>query len=377
MEIFENVQFNILFLIKKIYKIYIFVKNFYIAQKILLKNRINQLKNKINQIKNKIKNKKNCLFAILNLDNSNINDFVLNFTTRIYNEMLDINYSTFYPNLVKNLDEKSVECVDNIISKIKVVAEDNIFENKRIFTFRELLQIKKVRLDFFFNLKRINENCCKYKNYLLPINHFEASVFYYKHNIESLNKDNFKNKDIIDVGAFICDSAIVFSPYTTGNIYSFEPTTKNYDLIQKTLTLNPEFRNIKPVKKALGSKNETQLIHVLDSCSSINNVFLNMEHNLETIEITTLDDFVSENNLNNIGLIKVDVEGFEQEFLKGAINTIKSQKPTLLLSIYHSADDFFNIKSIIENLNLNYKFKIVKPVDGSVCLETLLICEQA
>ena len=369
MEFFEKIQFNVLFLIEKTHNLYVSVKRFFVAIK-------KTVKNKINNVKTIIKNKISRFFQILNLDNSNISDFVLNFTIKIYNEMQDIDYSTSYSNLIKNLDKKSVECVDNIIKKIKMVAEDNILEKKYIFSFKERLQIKKVLLDYFFNIKKVNENCYKYKKYFLPINHFEPSVFYYKHNIESLNKDNFKNKDIIDVGAFICDSAIVFSPYTTGNIYSFEPTTRNYDLIQKTLTLNPELRNIKPVKKALGSKNETQLIHVLDSCSSINNVFLNMEHNLETIEITTLDDFVSENNLNNIGLIKVDVEGFEQEFLKGAINTIKLQKPTLLLSIYHSADDFFNIKSIIENLNLNYNFKIKKTIDGSVCLETLLICEQ-
>lgn len=373
MEIFEKIQFNILFLIKRLYPIYVAVKNFYIAKKNLLKNKIKQLKTKII---NKINRIKALMKIIQNVDNLNINDFVLNFTTKIYNEMQEIDYSTSYSNLIKNLDKKSVKCVDNIISKIKIVAENKILDKKSIFTFKERLQIKKICYDFFFNIKKINENCYEYKNYLLPINHFEPSVFYYKHNIESLNKDKFKDKDIIDAGAFIGDSAIVLSPYTTGNIYSFEPTTTNYDLIQKTLTLNPELRNIKPVKKALGSKNETQLIHVLDSCSSINNVFLNMEHNLETIEITTLDDFVSENNLNNIGLIKVDVEGFEQEFLKGAINTIKTQKPTLLLSIYHSADDFFNIKSIIENLDLNYKFKIVKPVDSSICLETLLICEQ-
>ncbi len=95
----------------------------------------------------------------------------------------------------------------------------------------------------------------------------------------------------------------------------------------------------------------------------------------EEIEITTLDKFVKENNLN-VGLIKVDIEGAEQDFLKGALNTIKTQKPTLLLSIYHSMDDYLSIKPFIESLNLGYRFRVYHPDDGKVMFETLLICEQ-
>ena len=94
----------------------------------------------------------------------------------------------------------------------------------------------------------------------------------------------------------------------------------------------------------------------------------------ETIQLITLDSYVREYKLN-VGLIKTDLEGFEQPFLRGAENIIKTQRPTLLISIYHCADDFFKIKPMIESWNLGYKFRIVKPVDGRVSLETLLIGE--
>ena len=68
--------------------------------------------------------------------------------------------------------------------------------------------------------------------------------------------------------------------------------------------------------------------------------------------------------------------GFEQQFLKGAENTIKTQKPTLLLSIYHNANDFFQIKPYIESLDLGYKLKIRKPIDGHIRGEILLLAEQ-
>ena len=305
-----------------------------------------------------------------------ISDFLKIIIFDFYKDAKDGDYKEKYKNLTKNLDKNSIQSVDNILSKIKLIAENNEFRYSHIFDTKEQKQIELLQRKFHQKIKKINENCYQYKNYFLPLNHFEPSVFYYKHSIDKLNKSKFKNKDIIDVGAYIGDSAIVLSLYTKGNIYSFEPTSEIYDLLQSTLKLNPKCKNIVPVKKGLGAKKENSIIHVFDSGSSINRVFANREYKKETIEITTLDDFVKENNLNNIGLIKVDIEGFEQEFLKGAINTIKSQKPTLLLSIYHFADDFFNIKLIIEDLNLGYKFKIVKPVDGSIKGELLLICEQ-
>ena len=95
--------------------------------------------------------------------------------------------------------------------------------------------------------------------------------------------------------------------------------------------------------------------------------------NREMVNVVSLDDYVSKNNLN-VGLIKTDLEGFEQEFLKGAINTIKTYKPTLMISIYHSAQDYFQVKEIIKSLNLGYKFSLFKADDGYLIAGTLLIC---
>ena len=77
----------------------------------------------------------------------------------------------------------------------------------------------------------------------------------------------------------------------------------------------------------------------------------------------------------NIGLIKVDLEGAEQRFLKGAEKTIKAQKPLLLISIYHTPSDFFDIKPLIESWNLGYEFTVFNPVDWGILIETMIICE--
>lgn len=92
------------------------------------------------------------------------------------------------------------------------------------------------------------------------------------------------------------------------------------------------------------------------------------------MNVVTLDSYVEENGIE-VGLIKTDLEGFEQSFLKGAMNTIKKYKPTLMISIYHSAQDYFQIKPMIESLNLGYKFSLFKADDGYLIAGTLLICQ--
>ena len=94
----------------------------------------------------------------------------------------------------------------------------------------------------------------------------------------------------------------------------------------------------------------------------------------QKIKTTTLDKYVKEHNIK-VGLIKVDIEGFEPYFLKGAVETLKEQKPIILLSIYHSYHDFFKLKSFIEDLNCGYKFDFFKGEDGKILIDTLLICE--
>ena len=92
------------------------------------------------------------------------------------------------------------------------------------------------------------------------------------------------------------------------------------------------------------------------------------------VPVTSLDEYVKANDLN-VGLIKIDVEGAEQIVLNGALETIRKFKPLLLISIYHTGSDFFDIKPMIEELNLGYRFKIFKPVNEAIVMETVLIAE--
>ena len=72
----------------------------------------------------------------------------------------------------------------------------------------------------------------------------------------------------------------------------------------------------------------------------------------------SIDDYVKENNINDVSLIKFDIEGAEMNALKGAINTIKKQKPLLYIPIYHLESDIYEIPKFINDLGLETKFRL-------------------
>jgi FkbM family methyltransferase len=203
-------------------------------------------------------------------------------------------------------------------------------------------------------------------DYKLPINHFEPSVFFHQHGMGLLKTlHSIGDKAIIDVGCFIADSVLVFrKKFPDNTIYSFEPNHNTYELAKKTLVLN-RLNKVVIEPFGLGEKLETVSMHGQQ---------IVIDGEVKGAKVDTLDNYVACHNLQ-VGLIKVDIEGYEQKFLAGAVNTIKEQKPILLLSIYHNYDDFYHIKPMIESWNIGYKFDFFKGIDKWCSAEILLLCE--
>ena len=281
----------------------------------------------------------------------------------------DDDFLSKYINLIKNLDYDSMKVINNIISKL---CNYNDIEDEAYFEINETI-IKHLK-----KIKKIDKYNYSYDKYILPSDSFEPESFYGKCGMDYIkNLNQIKNKNIIDAGAFIGDTAIILSDYTDKNVYSFEPFLQNYNMILKTIELNKK-NNIIPVNVALGNENKEigMDASIGAGCGlSIENAKESNINNIKNkVKMATLDSYVKENNVE-VGLIKTDLEGFEQPFLKGAIETIKEQKPVLIISIYHNYSDFFEIKPMIENLNLGYKFRIIRNKSPQLITETKLLAE--
>ena len=277
--------------------------------------------------------------------------------------------------LISGLDNESRNTVSDIIHRMGMIADGNK-SLQDVYTQREQEEFVRMNDEFSSKIVKLNDNLYYYNGYYLPVNQFDSSVFYSKYAIDELTTlDSVRNKDIIDAGGYVGDTALLFSSYTDKSIHVFEASPSNMDIIRETIRLN-QLENIVPVSKALGEKSGTATFSLGErtSCNSlVERPGYNYPNHIE-VPVITLDDYVRENNLE-VGLIKVDIEGGEQLLLKGAVETICTQHPILLISIYHSANDFFEIKPMIEKMCDKYTFRIIKPANSAIVIETILLAE--
>jgi FkbM family methyltransferase len=289
-----------------------------------------------------------------------------------------LNSNEFLPKLnrlLQNFDLENKSKLCRIIHNLQDVAANTPPE--KIFTKEECIQINSLKEQIAKRTVKINDNLFCYNGYFLPVSHIGPDVFINRMGLNMLeNPQNLRNKDIIDAGGYCGDSAILLSEATNAKVYVFEPIDNHQKLIEQTLN-NNNVTNCVLVPFALGECTKETVIYFFDSGSSINkfdNYAFKDKMTQYKIQMVSLDEYVFQNNLN-VGFIKVDIEGYEQQFLKGAMKTIKEMRPALSISIYHNSDDFFNIKPLLESLDLGYKFKISKAADGNIVTETALIAE--
>lgn len=179
--------------------------------------------------------------------------------------------------------------------------------------------------------------------------------------------DNVNGKSILDCGAFIGDTAVPFiHMFPDSTIYAFEPESHNYQKLCDVIRYNNLENKIIPVELWVGDQNITTTISDWWAGAKV------WEWTSE-IKIVTIDSYVIENNIN-VWLIKWDIEWFEYESLLGAEETIKKDKPVLIISLYHRGKDFFEIKPLLESWNLGYKFTVRKWNCFHPFADTVLIC---
>ncbi|MCB4799193.1 FkbM family methyltransferase [Neotamlana laminarinivorans] len=148
-------------------------------------------------------------------------------------------------------------------------------------------------------------------------------------------------------------------------IYAFEPALGPKHFLKKNILINNFESIISPINLALSdnsgtidfyevkSKKYTYLEHDLAGEGNAGTKTSSRNFIKNTVTATTLSEFVTQNKLSKIDLIKMDTEGTEITILKASKETIAKHEPiviceTLYNTIENELDDFFN--------SLNYLF---------------------
>ena len=124
---------------------------------------------------------------------------------------------------------------------------------------------------------------------------------------------------------------------------SFEPLKEHADCIRSSAFLNRIEPFMKIYEMALGSREATVEMKVFGSGSSITENFLpDAAYPTRTVTVTTLDAIIKKDSLPNPTFVKIDVEGYEYEVLKGAIFTLTQTKPVFFIEIIKFLNPFLN-----------------------------------
>ena len=279
-----------------------------------------------------------------------------------------------YEKFTKNLDKQSKKELYFIMDTSLLILNAKDLGHKYVqpFNNRQAQEIKHFH-KFIDSKKVISEDMVQYGAYNFPTSDIFEHVLYNKLGLKNIkNKSKLKNKAIIDARAYLGESSVVLSEYTNNKVYAFEPVDENFEKLLKTIQFNNLNEKIIPIKMYLSEKKGEKTL--LADKKLDDKTTSNTNNKKYFVNSTSIDKFVKENNLK-VGIIKCDINGNEMNLLKGAEKTILEQKPVLVISIYHCGKDFFEIKNWIENLNLKYKFKIIRTKPDDILYKTVLIAD--
>lgn len=136
-------------------------------------------------------------------------------------------------------------------------------------------------------------------------------------------------KDIIDIGANHGQNVLEYSDMIIGShkVYAFEAHPDTYDCLVETIKENNKIEKCITYNIALTNK-EGIVSFTSMKADRLNRVATQTDKNVVQITAKKLDSFDI-----NPTFIKIDVEGSEFDILKGAEQTIKSNRPIFQIEI--------------------------------------------
>ena len=200
---------------------------------------------------------------------------------------------------------------------------------------------------------------------------------YYHNGLKLLTPDQLsyvRGRDVIDGGAYLGESAFMFAQYRPRKVHAFEPDAERCRMMQGFFdkSIYPDMFEI--VCAGLGETDGFATLNEGGAGSTMNCELQAASENdaSDRLPVFSIDSYAGKHHLD-IGCIKLDIEGLELETVRGAAETIVRCRPILLISIYHTAKDFFGVKPFIESLVEDYDFSVYHLDAREMLIEYMLI----
>lgn len=233
---------------------------------------------------------------------------------------------------------------------------------KRIFWL--ILHTFTVKIPMFL-LRLCRKELLPYWLYVLPdgvkvLGPLSPEIFaviweiYYKHSYEMIGSFRRPGGIVIDCGAHIGLYSLKIAKFSQ-KIISIEPERRNFHYLILNIRLNKLVEKILPLKFAISNKKGFALL--LKTEHSGTHSIIHVDNYIETEKIKTisLDILIRKLKLDNVEILKLDVEGAELLALRGLKNEAVKVK-NIVLEVHTK---IVKINDIIRELN-SMNFAIIK-----------------
>lgn len=179
-----------------------------------------------------------------------------------------------------------------------------------------------------------------------------------RHEIEFISKTLQPGSVVLDIGANIGFYTRILSNLTgpKGKVIAFEPDAANFARLQQNTRL---LGNVSVHQLAVSSSNESLKIY--------HSKELNVDHrtypvddyaSITEIAATTIDSFLEPGT--RIDFIKMDIQGFEIEALKGMKNTIANNNVRMIMEFWpyglrKAGKSVSELVALLDEYNLEYR----------------------
>ena len=204
-----------------------------------------------------------------------------------------------------------------------------------------------------------------FKTYLYMFSLITINRLKYEEEFHFFNEMIDDGGIVLDIGANIGTmTTVIAKKLRNSKIYAFEPIPENIKTLKRVID-HYKLKNVIVYEAALGEENgELKMVmpiidnvkmqglsHVLKENSSEEN----HSGNVYSVPVYKLDDLEEFKSGKKITAIKIDVENFEYEVLKGGEQVLRKHKPIIYCELWNNEKKYNTINFLND---LGYKAKI-------------------